>query len=121
MRISQTNNVNNLYQEIGQNIKEARKNREMTQEELAIKIGLTRTSIVNLENGNQNISLQTLFNISNTLKLNVVSLLPKTNHKEKMNNIQVRELRVKLYTLIKYVNHLEKTVKTLKTEIKNIL
>jgi transcriptional regulator with XRE-family HTH domain len=77
--------MNTLYKEIGQRIKRQRENKNLSQEELAIKIGLTRTSITNLEAGRQNISLKTLLNISDALNIDARNFLPVRNTKIIMN------------------------------------
>ena len=45
-------------------IQELRKQNEVTQEELALALGVTRQTIISLENGKYNASLQLAFKIS---------------------------------------------------------
>lgn len=45
-------------------IQELRKQNKVTQEELALALGVTRQTIISLENGKYNASLQLAFNIS---------------------------------------------------------
>ena len=45
-------------------IQELRKQNKVTQEELALALGVTRQSIISLENGKYNASLQLAFKIS---------------------------------------------------------
>ncbi|MCT2534706.1 helix-turn-helix transcriptional regulator [Aquibacillus koreensis] len=45
-------------------IKDLRKSKKMTQEELAIKVGVSRQSIIAIESGKYNPSLELAYNIS---------------------------------------------------------
>lgn len=54
--------------------REARK--EMTQEKLGKIVGLSRTSITNIEQGRQHVPLHHLFSIANALKVPPAALLP---------------------------------------------
>lgn len=67
-----------FYAQLGICIKEAREERGLTQEALGNSVGLSRTSITNLERGKQKVLLHTFVNIANVLKVNPESLLPKT-------------------------------------------
>ena len=71
----------NLNKHIGRNIKIARKYKRITQEELAEKIGLSRTSITNIEVGKQTPSIQLIMDMAEILETSVSELL-KTNHKK---------------------------------------
>ena len=62
-------------EEIGLLIKNARK--DLPQGKLAKRIGLTRTSVNNIEHGRQGITLDTLLLISCILKVSIIELLPK--------------------------------------------
>ena len=56
-------------------IKELREALEMTQEELAVKAGVSRTTISGLENGTErNTSSKTLLNIANALGTTIGNL-----------------------------------------------
>src|SRR5258708_525228 len=67
-----------FYGEVGRRIREARKRRTpaLTQDELARLVGLTRTSITNVEQGRQKCLLHTLAEIANALEVEVASLIP---------------------------------------------
>ena len=75
--MSSTNDI--LYQEIGELVRSARKRARLTQDELAERAGLTRTSITNVEAGNQQLRVHTLINISDALGVSPMSLLPLSN------------------------------------------
>src|SRR5437867_2551122 len=65
-----------LYKVIGGRIREARNDTGLSQDELAKAVRLTRTSITNLENGNQQVPLHTLFDIARALGRPVHDLIP---------------------------------------------
>lgn len=66
-----------LYAAIGMAVREARQDRQMTQEQVAQAVGLTRTSIVNIEAGRQRLTIDTLYDIADALKIQAVSLMPR--------------------------------------------
>lgn len=69
--------INDFYVFIGNKIREFRLKAEISQEEFAEKLGLTRASIVNIEKGRQRPMLHTLFSISQILLVPVSNILPK--------------------------------------------
>lgn len=52
-------------------IQELRKQNKITQEELAIAVGVTRQTIISLENGKYNASLQLAYRISSFFGLHI--------------------------------------------------
>jgi DNA-binding XRE family transcriptional regulator len=70
-------NIEKFYDEVGSRIKEARTKASINQETLGTLLGLTRTSIVNIENGRQRPSLHLLFAISKAVNINFNDLMPK--------------------------------------------
>jgi DNA-binding XRE family transcriptional regulator len=67
-----------FYEEVGRRIREARLRRKpkLTQQALAKQVGLTRTSITNVEKGRQKFLLHTLTDIARALQVDPASLLP---------------------------------------------
>ena len=65
-----------FYRLIGEKIKERRNERGWLQEDLAARVGLARTTLVNIENGNQSMSLHSFIMISKTLGCNFDEMLP---------------------------------------------
>ncbi len=63
------------YKSLGSRIKEARKNKGLTQEQLAERADLSTTHISNIENGNAIPSLQAFVNIVNALSISSDALL----------------------------------------------
>lgn len=60
--------------ELGKHIQAVRKERGLSQEELASKIGLDRVAVGYIEQGIRSPKLRTLFQISNALNLNIKDL-----------------------------------------------
>ena len=74
-----------FYREVGNKIRKARENhnKKFTQEVLAKTLGISRTSLVNIEQGRHRIQIHTLFSISKILDVSMLDLLPSiTNEKE---------------------------------------
>ncbi len=59
---------------VGTNIKELRKHKKMTQEDLAEKCGLQTSYLAGVERGDRNITLQTLEKITNGLEVTAKEL-----------------------------------------------
>lgn len=66
-----------LYEKIGLKIKYSREARKVSQTELGDKVGLTRSSIANIESGRQKVQIDTLYCIAQTLEVEIQDLLPK--------------------------------------------
>jgi transcriptional regulator with XRE-family HTH domain len=66
-----------LYEATGELIRKARTARKLTQTDLAASVGLTRTSVVNIEKGRQKLLLHTLFGFAAALGVELVDLLPR--------------------------------------------
>ena len=68
-----------LYSEIGSRIRCLRKSQDsgMSQEEFAKLLGLSRTSVTNIEAGNQKVPIDTIYILCTQFGLGIESLLPK--------------------------------------------
>jgi transcriptional regulator with XRE-family HTH domain len=67
-----------LYHRLGRAVATRRTELGLTQEEVARKLGLSRASLANLENGRQRIMVHQLFALVNALKLkSVLDLVPE--------------------------------------------
>lgn len=66
-----------IKQHVGAVIKEARKLKNYNQEDLAALIGLTRVSIINIENGRHNPPLYKFYLLCCILNLNPSDVFPK--------------------------------------------
>ena len=72
-------NSDSLYKAFGKLMRMSRETRDgMTQEKLGRLVGLSRTSITNIEKGRQHVSLHQLFAIAEALKVRPDALLPAT-------------------------------------------
>jgi transcriptional regulator with XRE-family HTH domain len=65
-----------FYEEVGRRIRDARKEKKLTQDALASRVSLTRTSITNIEKGRQKFLLHKFFDIANVLQIEPNVLLP---------------------------------------------
>lgn len=65
-----------FYEELGRRITQARRAVGVKQTELARSIGLSRTSIVNIEKGRQPVQAHILVQLATTLGIDVTKLLP---------------------------------------------
>lgn len=68
--------MDQLYREFGRILRQRRNDATLTQDELANKVGLVRTSITNMELGKQNVSLHLLFQLADALGVQAKDLLP---------------------------------------------
>ena len=68
-------NYSILYQKIAGEIERLRKQKRMTQEELAEKAGLHRAYFWDIENG-RNISIKTAYKIAQALNVKVKDIIP---------------------------------------------
>lgn len=65
-----------FYKKLGELIKAARKRSGYKQEALSKHVGLTRISIVHIEQGTQKVQLHTLMQIAKYLDMSVAELIP---------------------------------------------
>lgn len=69
--------LNPLYRAFGKLVRLHRERRtDMTQEKLGRLVGLSRTSITNIEKGRQHVALHQLFALAEALKVRPEALLP---------------------------------------------
>lgn len=64
-----------LYREVGQRVRSLRTTAGLTQSALAQRVGLTRTSITNIERGRQQFSLHILYDLADALAVPPTALL----------------------------------------------
>lgn len=65
-----------FYLELGYRIGQARRRAGLTQEQLAAGIGLSRTSVANVERGRQPLQVHTLAQLAQILRSDLGSLVP---------------------------------------------
>jgi transcriptional regulator with XRE-family HTH domain len=66
-----------FYRKVGERIRSKRKARGLSQEGLAMAVGLKRPSMSNMEKGRQNLLLHTFYEIAETLDVSTSDLLPE--------------------------------------------
>ncbi|RFU68936.1 XRE family transcriptional regulator [Peribacillus saganii] len=106
---------------VGQNVKKLREYHNMSQEELARLLNLSRSSVVNIENGRQNTSLESLRELSTVFKVPVTTffdgvedeeqatLISDINRKFKKLELRYNKLSKKHQKLIKTLSELIET------------
>lgn len=65
-----------FYKEFGRLLRAARDQAQLSQQDVAKRVGLNRTSITNIELGRQQVSLHMLFSLASAVGTNPESLLP---------------------------------------------
>ncbi len=65
-----------IYAEFGKLLRLARKRAELTQEALAKRVELSRTSVTNIERGNQPVALHTFVSLAKAVGVPAADLLP---------------------------------------------
>lgn len=65
-----------VYERFGALLAKWRRKRHKSQETLASELGLSRTSITNIERGRQHVQLHTVFAVARLLKISPSDLLP---------------------------------------------
>ncbi len=87
---------NLIYKAFGLKLRDARKRAGLTQVDLADRVGLSRTSITNIEKGRQGISLHMLLQLASAVGVQPVGLLPETKNSPKQDLIDRKILKQKL-------------------------
>lgn len=64
--------LNNRLKNIGNNIRQIRKQRRVTQIDLAVMIGIDRAYLSEIENGRTNVSLNILYAIADALNTDII-------------------------------------------------
>lgn len=65
-----------FYKQVGKRVKRARLSLGLSQEALAAKLELTRTSITNIEQGRQRVMLHTIMDLAGALGVSLGDLVP---------------------------------------------
>lgn len=72
-----------IYSQIGQSVRKGRSRLHLTQQELADRLKLTRTSVTNIEAGTQRIPVHLAYEIAHVLNLSLDELLPSVQQIER--------------------------------------
>ena len=65
-----------IYRGVGRKLRQTRENQHLTQESLAQRLGISRTSMVNIEAGRQRAPLHLLWQIAELLETKLTLLIP---------------------------------------------
>ena len=106
---------------LGDNIKKYRKENNISQEELAEKIGVSRQSISLWENGKANPGLDTITELASILGVPVGALIDSENIEEHKNDNGTQESTNKNNKVKKQSNKISKKESLLKIIIKILL
>lgn len=82
-----------LYKEFGQLVRAHRRRFNFTQDELAERVGLSRTSITNIEMGRQKVLLHQIYALARHLEIQPESLLPQAETPDSIHTIDSKLLR----------------------------
>lgn len=99
-----------IYKIIGERIRTIRESLNLTQEDVADRIGMRRTSITNIEAGRQRLPIDTLYNIAGILGVSAFDLLPE-NHPDKEVSKAFTELRKIEQKRLALINELKSKMK----------
>lgn len=102
--------ISELYKTIGENIRMNRKIRQITQEDLALALDYTRTSLSNIEQGKQRLGIDVLYQFANCLGVSVFNLLPK----EPFDDLERARINQELNVIAFEIRELETRAKTLR-------
>ncbi len=67
--------MKNRLQILGQNIKNFRKSKQISQIDLAVAVGIDRSYLSEIENGRRNLSINILYAIADALEVKISDLL----------------------------------------------
>jgi transcriptional regulator with XRE-family HTH domain len=93
-------NSASIYREFGAKVRKSRNAVELTQDVLAERVGLSRTSITNIESGRQKILLHQFFLLAEALSVSPQALLPTTQPKKQIEQALPKDLSRKDKDLI---------------------
>ena len=85
---------NNIYEEFGLRIKELRKSRKLTQAELSQLFGLSKTAIVNYENGSRKVPLELIVKFAEFFEVSIDDLTGMVTDRTVLVSADERTIRV---------------------------
>ena len=83
--------VKNFYRRLGVLLKNARVSAGYKQEYVAFKLGLKRTSIANIEKGNQKIQVHSFLQVCELLEIDIYDLLPNLTEGTSLGKINTKD------------------------------
>lgn len=107
--------INSVYKLVGNNIRTIREGNDYSQIELADLLGITRSSIINIEKGRQRCTIDKVIEIAIIFKSNYSDILPdKLNLKKELERITL--LRLKEDKARVEIRKLQSQIKKLKSK-----
>lgn len=89
------NTIDNIYAQIGSNLKQLRVSRNMNQGELAQELGLSRVSISNIEKGKQRPTIHFLFEVMILFNVKMGALFPVDLLEQEKSSIRIQSEKPK--------------------------
>lgn len=83
-------NIDHLYKIVGSKLQQTREEKKLTQQQFADQVGVTRTSISNIETGKQRSPLSLLYLICKNLQIELKNILPSI---EELNDIENHDIK----------------------------
>lgn len=108
--------MKNIKKLLGERIKEIRKSKNLTQEQLAERIGIEIPSLSNIENGKNYPNSETIEKIANGLEMEVFELYIFEHLKELDSKKMLEEINNSLKDDLKLLKTVYKMVLSLKTK-----
>lgn len=84
--------MDDIVQVVGERIRSFRKERGLSQEELAHQASLHSTYIGQLERGEKNATIESLFKVTNALGITLAELFNNTHSGQKANSIEITQI-----------------------------
>ncbi|MFG6096994.1 helix-turn-helix transcriptional regulator [Leptothoe sp. ISB3NOV94-8A] len=84
-----------FYLDLGKKIRAVREERKLTQEALASLLGITRTSVTNIEKGRQKMFLHTFLEIAKVLGISPDELMPSIQYASSLEDVLKEQLNQK--------------------------
>lgn len=102
--------TNVFYRGLGSLVRRAREASKLTQEELAAAIGISRTSLTNMELGRQRVLVDQLVGIASILKVSIESLIPDIRSQEEAHALSEYD---SMPTVSKFIKTMQMNEKSL--------
>jgi transcriptional regulator with XRE-family HTH domain len=88
--------MDQLYREFGRILRQRRKEARLTQDDVANRVGLSRTSITNIEQGRQHVSLHMLYGLADAIGAQPHDLLPQKSILQKSSELEKKLVKMEL-------------------------
>ena len=79
--------IPSLYRRLGASIKARRRALQLTQQQLATQLGISRASLANVETGRQRVLVHQLYELAEQLNVGVQELLPESSEADALQTL----------------------------------